>query len=426
MNLMFWSAFGMCAVHLWWLSAFLGNIFGTPVLGGLALALFAVEGAFYAAMAWIVARLSREPLARVWLLAGGWVVLESLRFLGPFAFPWPTLGYALLATPTIQIADLGGVLLGSVLITATAAALVSFRLNRSPVLWVVAACWVAALVYGLTRTAGTGPSMSALVLRSQINVFDKVTASLGPAQQFQIYNRLSQPVPGTTQVVIWPETAIQEATLLASTPGPGVYGMFGGNGEHSNRAVGWDGQRLTGQTDKARPVPFGEYFPLKSALAPVWHVIEQGLGFTLPPNLEPARDLHPIPLGGVNYGAYVCYDSVFPWVARKLTGRGANVLVNISNDGWYAGWGVQQHFMMGRVRAIENRRWVLRSVNEGIAGSIDDLGHPVRTLDRGEGRVEVGFKALTGQTVYNRLGDLPALLLAGLMIVGGLGLSRRP
>lgn len=423
---MFWGAAGLSAVHLWWLSAFLGHIFGTPVLGILALALFALEGSFYAIMANIAARLAGpRVLARVWMLAGGWVVLEALRFLGPFAFPWPTLGYSLLSTPMIQIADLGGVLLASVLVTATAAALVTFWRGAEKPLWVMAALWVAALAYGVTRTPAEGLTRQAIVERSTVDVFSK--ASEGKSAQ-DFFNEYTRPVKEMNRPagvpVILPETALLDPQLLSQVPGPGVYGVGGGFTERANRATGWNGQQITAQSDKARPVPFGEYFPLQQELAPAWRIIESGLGFQLPPNLPPASSVRPLPIDGVNYGTYVCYDSVFPWVARQLTNKGANVLVNISNDGWYAGWGVEQHFMMGRVRAIENRRWVLRSVNEGIAGSIDDLGRPRRTLSRGEGALQVTFKELEGQTVYHRLGDLPALVAAGLMLAMGLAYRR--
>ncbi len=95
---------------------------------------------------------------------------------------------------------------------------------------------------------------------------------------------------------------------------------------------------------------------------------------------------------------------------------GAQVLVNISNDGWYTGWGVWQHFDMGRVRAIETRRWVLRSVNRGVAATINDLGEPVQTLTEGEGVLHAKYPLISGQTVYMRFGDVPALLIALLLL----------
>ena len=410
-------------IHLSWLMVFLGNIFGQPLLGVLGLALFALEGAFYALMAYAVARLIPSPRGRVWGLAGGWVLLEALRFVGPFAFPWPTLGYSLEGTPMIQIADLGGVLLCSALVVLTAAALVRFWQGRAAPLWVVVVCWLAALSYGVTRTPASGPEARALLQRTTGDAFAKAGQWLPPEQQFSIYNTLTQQnrLPG--EVPIWTETAIQHPDLLSLAPAGGIYGVSRFmDGAKRNQAVAWTGQGEAGANDKARPVPFGEYFPLRQPLAPAWNIIEQATRMSLE-TTPPATSLRPLPLGGVQYGAYICYDSVFPWVARKLTAAGANVLVNISNDGWYAGWGVQQHFLMGRVRAIENRRWVLRSVNEGIAAAIDDLGRPVQVLSSGQGVVHARFRVLSGQTVFHRVGDWPALLLAAGLV--GLGLRRR-
>ncbi|MBB5232930.1 apolipoprotein N-acyltransferase [Deinococcus budaensis] len=425
----FWSGAGYSAVHLWWLTAFLGKLFGTPLAGGLALFLFALEGAFLAVMAWLAARLVRSPEARVWVLAGGWVVLEWLRFLGPLAFPWPTLGYTLLPTPAVQIADLGGVLLGSVLVAATAAALVSFWRGRRPPLLLLSAAWVGALAYGVTRTPGQGPAQPMLTLRTEFDSFGRATRQLSLEEMYGIQRRLSAARrPG--ELVVWSETAVTasgEPQLLPEFAAPGITGLGTPPGETPRRnsvvSVNAAGE-ITARSEKAKLVPFGEYFPLYSPLRPAYGVIEQVIGFGLAP-IRPAETVTPLTLNGVSYGAYICYDSVFPWVARQLTRQGAELLVNVSNDGWYDGWGVQQHFMMGRVRAIETRRWIVRSVNQGVAGAVDDLGRPRQTLSAGEGALHVQPRLLTGQTPYTRLGDLPALLLAALMIGYGVRLERR-
>lgn len=425
----FWSGTGYSAVHLWWLTAFLAKLFGTPVAGVLAFALFALEGAFLALMAAVAARLVRSREARVWVLAGGWVVLEWLRFLGPLAFPWPTLGYTLLPTPAIQIADLGGVLLGSVLVAATAAALVSFWGGRRGPLLLLSVAWIGALAYGVTRTPGQGPVQPMLTLRTEFDSFGRATRQLLPEEQLDVQRQLSAARrPG--ELVVWSETAVTasgEPQALPGFPAPGITGVGTPPGEtpRRNSVVSVDAAgEVTARNEKAKLVPFGEYFPLYEVLRPAYRVIETAIGFTLAP-IRSAQQVTPLTLGGVRYGAYICYDSVFPWVSRQLTRQGAQVLVNVSNDGWYDGWGVQQHFQMGRVRAIETRRWVVRSVNQGIAGAVDDLGRPRQTLRAGEGALRVQPRLLTGQTPYTQWGDLPALLLAALMIGYGVRLERR-
>lgn len=417
---MWWAGTAYSAVHLWWLTAFLAKLFGTPVLGVLAFALFALEGAFLALLAWLAARFAASREARVWALAGGWVILEWLRFLGPLAFPWPTLGSTLLPTPAIQIADLGGVLLGSVLVTATAAALVSFWWGRRPPLVLLSALWVAALAYGVTRVPGTGPVQPMLVLRTTFDSFGRATRQLTPEAQLEVQRRLSAArTPG--ELVVWSETALTSFGLpaqLPEFPGPGISGL-GTFQPRRNAVVSVDASgRVTALNEKARPVPFGETFPLYQALRPGYHLIEEATGLDLAAlTILPARQVIPLRLNGTLYGTYVCYDSVFPWVARQLVRKGAGLLVNPSNDGWYEGWGVRQHFLMGRVRAIETRRWLVRSVNEGVAAAVNDLGEPVQTLSAGAGALHIRPRLLSGQTLYTRLGDLPALLLAALMIV---------
>ncbi|GGL72094.1 apolipoprotein N-acyltransferase [Deinococcus aerolatus] len=432
---LFWAGAGYFAVHLWWLTDFLGKIFQFPPAGVLAFALFALEGLFLLAMAYPLTRLVRSPQARVWALAGGWVVLEWTRFLGPLAFPWPTLGYSLLPTPAIQIADLGGVLLGSVLVALSAAALAGLVLGgrgRGRPLIVAALCWAAALAYGLTRTAGEGPVQPVRVLRTSFDSFGRAVGSLSPGEQLQAQLEASagrQP----DEILVWSETALTAPMtdrVLAQFPGPGISGLgtpFGARPQR-NSVVSLDAAgRIISRQEKGKLVPFGEYFIFYNGpLRPVYAVIENALNFTLP-SFVPASSVQPLRLNGVQYGAYICYDSVFPWVARSLTRQGARLLVNPSNDGWYSGWGVQQHFMMGRVRAIENRRWLVRSVNRGVAGAVNDLGQPVSVVSSGETTqaLSVRPKLLTGRTLFNRVGDWPALLLSILMIGYGVRVDRR-
>ena len=123
----FWAISAYFAAQLFWLVVFMHNLMasdgGLPSalawpLAALALSLlFMLEGVFWAVMAALVARVFRTPQARLWGLAGGWVILEWTRTLGALAFPWSGLGYTLLRTPLIQVADLGGVLLLTALIT---------------------------------------------------------------------------------------------------------------------------------------------------------------------------------------------------------------------------------------------------------------------------------------------------------------------
>lgn len=411
------------AVQLWWLTRFMADLSGLPWGGVLVLPLFAIEGAFWAIMAWLVTFPLRTPYARVWALAGGWVLLEWLRTLGPLAFPWADLGYTLLPTPVAQTADLWGVLGLSVLVSFTAASLVGLARRRYAAPLLATLLWTGGWAYGMTRAHASGPEGRALVLRSQFDSFGRASGDLGGEAQFQRLLQLSR-VRQPGELVVWSETAIQNEMDIRRVPAAGIYGMYQ---YPNNSAVSWDGHRLGAVSyDKLKPVPMGEYFPFENTAAgrAVWSQVFAlfRLRFDPPPIGQSTR---PLSLGGVLYGTYICYDSIFSWVTRELVLNGAQVLVNISNDGWYKGWGVTQHFQMGRMRAIETRRWVIRSVNEGVAATIDDLGNPVAVLDSGEGVLHARYKLLAGRSLYLRVGDGPALTLAFLLLLIGGNIERR-
>jgi apolipoprotein N-acyltransferase len=106
-------------------------------------------------------------------------------------------------------------------------------------------------------------------------------------------------------------------------------------------------------------------------------------------------------------GVFICYESIFPDEIRSFALNGANVFVNISNDGWFGQSGAPgQHLNMARMRAIENHRWVLRSTNTGITASIDPLGRVVSSAPRNlRTAVNVPYAMESEITFYTRYGD---------------------
>ena len=113
--------------------------------------------------------------------------------------------------------------------------------------------------------------------------------------------------------------------------------------------------------DKIHLVPFGEYVPFKRLLSFAGKITKEVGDFT------PGRERTIFELDGHKVGVFICYESVFPDEIRLFPKRGAEVLVNISNDGWYGESGAPgQHLNMARMRAIENNRWLLRATNNGF------------------------------------------------------------
>jgi apolipoprotein N-acyltransferase len=104
---------------------------------------------------------------------------------------------------------------------------------------------------------------------------------------------------------------------------------------------------------------------------------------------------------------FICYEAIFPGEVRRFTAGGAELLVNISNDGWFGRSAApSQHLMMARVRAVENRRWLLRDTNNGFTVAVDPYGRIVTRMPTDiRGELDAPFDFRTDVTPYVRFGD---------------------
>jgi apolipoprotein N-acyltransferase len=164
----------------------------------------------------------------------------------------------------------------------------------------------------------------------------------------------------------------------------------------------------TGRYDKVHLVPFGEYLPFPSLFSFAGGLSKEVGEF------EPGGSRVPLDATDEKLGVFICYESVFPDDVRQFAGQGAQVFVNISNDGWYGDSGAwSQHMNQTRMRAIENERWVLSAANTGLTGSIDPYGRMVVRAPRKDRTTLVAPYALTYVTTfYSRHGDWFAMLCA--------------
>lgn len=164
----------------------------------------------------------------------------------------------------------------------------------------------------------------------------------------------------------------------------------------------------TGRYDKVHLVPFGEYLPFPSLFSFAGGLSKEVGEF------EPGGSRVPLDATNEKLGVFICYESVFPDDVRQFAGQGAQVFVNISNDGWYGDSGAwSQHVNQTRMRAIENERWVLSAANTGLTGSIDPYGRMVVRAPRKDRTTLIAPYALTYVTTfYSRHGDWFAMLCA--------------
>ncbi|HUD22153.1 MAG TPA: apolipoprotein N-acyltransferase [Acidobacteriaceae bacterium] len=175
---------------------------------------------------------------------------------------------------------------------------------------------------------------------------------------------------------------------------------------------------FVGRYDKMHLVPFGEYTPYKRLFFFAGSLL-QDVGL-----FDPGKSRTVFPTGGHTYGTFICYESVFGDEMRQYAKMGADVLVNISDDGWYgdtsAAW---EHLNMVRMRAIENHRWVLRATNTGVTAAIDPYGRVVSSTPRHmRTSLRARFNYEHDVTFYSAHGDLFAYFCA-LVTVCGLGLG---
>jgi apolipoprotein N-acyltransferase len=173
----------------------------------------------------------------------------------------------------------------------------------------------------------------------------------------------------------------------------------------------------TARYDKVHLVPFGEYLPFPRLFAFAGGLTRQVGEF------QAGTSHAPLDAGNARLGMVICYESVFPDEVRQSANQGAQVLVNLSNDGWYGDSGAYaQHLNQTRMRAIENGRWILSATDTGVTASIDPYGRTVAQLPRKELGSLVAPYALTSVTTfYTRHGDwfayLCAIISAGALVM---------
>jgi apolipoprotein N-acyltransferase len=396
----------------------------------------------------------------VGLLARGESGLRNALVLSPFiwiavelartritGFPWDLLGVTQVDNiPLARIATVTGVYgvsLEIMIVNAAFAAAFLLGRNRRPLLWAALAATVV-LQGARWIPAPTIPAdHTALLVQENIPVLDNGDWT---TQYFSDtladLSRLSLTPPESKrhpELIVWPEspapfysgdalfrTAVSQ--MARSSQSWMVVGSIGVENammspDHQTRifnsaALVSPSGDWGARYDKIHLVPFGEYVPFKE-----WFSFAGGLTKEVG-DFSRGASRAPLEAGDQKLGVFICYESIFPDDIRQFAANGAQVLVNISNDGWYGDSGAYaQHLKQARMRAVENARWLLRDTNTGVTAAIDPFGRVVASSPRKLRNVLEAPYALSAETTfYTRHGDWLVYVCA-IISLGAIGFS---
>jgi apolipoprotein N-acyltransferase len=229
-------------------------------------------------------------------------------------------------------------------------------------------------------------------------------------------------------VVIWPESTVPLSyartdffrdAVESATRNRGADIILGSIAEDPSDATKmWnaaflvsDGKTI-GHYDKIRLVPFGEYVPLRKMLF-FAHKLVRAVG-----EFEFGTKDYPL-AGRFRYGPAICYEVVYPQIARAQVRHGADVLVTITNDDWYNGTAApRQHLNQARLRAVETDRYLLRAATTGISAYVTPAGRVVEEMEMNrQGTIYARFEPRSTVTAYVRMGDWFAWVAVALALI---------
>ena len=446
----------------WGMVALCGFVFGLGFFGSLLswigifgalpwVLLTIIQSLFMAAFA-LSARLIAGRLGawgRLIVLPALWVAFEWIRSQGLLGFTWGDVGYSQAhALPVIQMASITGVWGVSFLVAILNAALVnaiaSWAKSRSlrgsyAQLGVTAAVLALVIGYGLVAMSApmSGKSFRAAVIQGNI---DQDTE-----EDYDYFNRCMDTYSRMTLeaaskgmgLIVWPETA------MPGSPGSDRYleGWLSALSQRSNATLivgardedrqgrSYNSAYLIGQGKgilshyaKVRLVPFGEFVPARKYLP-----LLDNYRVT-PMDVTPGREFNLLDGGPCRVGVAICFESTFPYISRTLTASGAELLCVITNDAWFGRTAAaEQHAEMSVLRAVENRRYLLRGAATGVSCIIDPKGRvlagiPIFHRDA----ISAPVKCIRGKTFYTRHGDwFPYAMLAVVGVASIVALRRR-
>ncbi|MBI5778043.1 MAG: apolipoprotein N-acyltransferase [Planctomycetes bacterium] len=367
------------------------------------------------------------------LIPAGWVFLEYLRSFVLTGFPWLFAGHTQYRWILfIQITDIAGVygisfvvLLVNMVIFVLIKERLKIKLKTTVLIAITVVIFTCALLYGASRLSGLLVKEGPIIGIVQGNIEQSLKSD--PESAYDIYNKhfdmtnellKSQPRP---DLVVWAETmfpriiGLDEEGLMvlkdtvALCGVPMLIGALTANESQVkerkfdifNSAYYLDANgELLNRYDKSHLVPISEYIPFKDtkvfkgivrAVILALSELPEVYGMLEGTNFEPFRlkvKRENSKTDDYKYGVLICYESIFPELARESVKRGADFIVNVSNDGWFKNSSeLDQILAISAFRAVENKTTFVRATNTGISAIIQPSGR-IYVLKNKDGKVK--------------------------------------
>ena len=419
-----------------------------PIVAMIGMVLLSAYLALYPAVASLVTSrlIARAGAAGLFIAPMAWVATEFLRGYFLTGFPWVPLGNSQVTVlPVAQLASVLGVYGLSALvayINATLAySLVTSGTRRMITIASAVVVLISVGVWGVWRVADgaltrEGTPIRVGLIQGNIAQEDK----WNPAHARRIFTTYiamtRDAVRRGAQYIIWPESSTPftfedprdnpegDAMLRDLAREVRVPILLGSDqvirrepvtsSELYNAAFQLDTEgKTTAVYHKIKLVPFGEFFPFQRWIAFAAPLVQRFVPFSS--GTGPVI----LPVGSHRASTAICYEVVFPSLAREAVAQGSELLTTVTNDGWYGRSSAPyQHWEMASMRAIEQGRYLARAANTGISGIVDPYGRIVTRSSIFEQVSLVGeARFLTGRTVYSRLGDVIAYVSIALTVL---------
>lgn len=420
-------------------------LYWVTLFGGLPWILLVIyQAAYFALFAELCSWLMPNRIGRWAFIAvpAVWVTMQYVRTLGPYGFIWGSFAHTQVENlPIAQIASITGTwgidFIVCLMSLALAVAITSRGRQFAPFM-VATLVTLGICIFGINCLHAPlihGDRPVAIIQGNMRNDFDPVPNYTDLA--YKTYSRLSlEAAKSKPDLILWPETALPVdltkpgwdnllgplarlagADLLVGgyDPQNNAYGSY--NALHLYNAKG----EKTKVYRKVQLVPFGEFVPLRNRLP--W-LANYGVR---PDDVLRGRDHTLLDTQAGRVGVSICFESTFPQIARCETHAGAELLCIVTNDSWLKRTpAVREHMMMSKLRAIENRRFVLRAAETGISTVIDPFGRTQKKLGiLQQGIILENVCPRRDLTLYTRWGDWFALLCATITVSCLLAISWR-